>query len=325
MRPLPSAFISLLWVVLSFVLIVGVTTVTGSPTLADLIIHIGIFGLFAVSLNILIGYTGLIAFGHAMFFASGAYGFGLLMQTGHYSIPGAIVVSLGISIVIALVVGVVCLKTREIYFAFLTLAIQMMFYSTILSWVSLTGGDQGLTGGFAKPVFLGLDLTRSGDTFLFITAVVLATLGILWHITKTPFGYALRMIRDNAVRAEFFGLNVNAYRLAAFVIASAAASVAGALMSLYVSSAYPNFGYWTMSGEAIFMIMLGGLNTFLGPLVGAAMLTLLNHYVTQYTQNYGLVLGIVILAYVLVLRKGLLDLIVEKFFPAGRATLRQTK
>src|SRR3546814_16248037 len=85
-------------------------------------------------------------------------------------------------------------------------------------------------------------------------------------------------------------------------------------MSLYVSSAYPNFGYWTMSGEVIFMIMLGGLNTFLGPLVGAAILTLLNHYVTDYTQNYGLVLGIVIIAYVLVLRKGLLDLIVEKFF-----------
>src|SRR3546814_1217739 len=110
--------------------------------------------------------------------------------------------------------------------------------------------------------------------------------------------------------------------LTAFVIAAAAASVAGSLMSLYVSSAYPNFGYWTMSGEAIFMIMLGGLNPFLGPLVGAAILTLLNHYVTDYTQNYGLVLGLVILAYVLVLRKALLDLIVEKFFSNGSVHLR---
>src|SRR3546814_4914794 len=105
------------------------------------------------------------------------------------------------------------------------------------------------------------------------------------------------MIRDNAVRAEAFGLYVNAYRLTAFVIAAAAASVAGSLISLYVSSAYPNFCYWTMSGEAIFMIMLGGLNTFLGPLVGAAMPTLLNHYVTDYSHNYGFVLGIVILSY----------------------------
>src|SRR3546814_939764 len=105
--------------------------------------------------------------------------------------------------------------------------------------------------------------------------------------------------------------------------AAAAARVAGSLMSLYVSSAYPNFGYWTMSGEAIFMIMLGGLNTFLGPLVGAAILPLLNHYVTDYTQNYGLVLGIVILAYVLVLRKGLFDLNVETFFSNGAVHVRQ--
>jgi branched-chain amino acid transport system permease protein len=142
--------------------------------------------------------------------------------------------------------------------------------------------------------------------------VVVLALGLLWHITKSPFGHALRMIRDNANRVEFLGLDVRGYRLAAFVISSAVASIAGAMMALYVSAAYPNFGYWTMSGEAIFVIMLGGLNTFLGPMVGAVILSLLNHFVTAHTKYYGLVLGIIILFYALVLRKGLLDIVLER-------------
>lgn len=312
MKTLPDFATTLLWVVLGFIVAVSGVYLTGSRMVADMVIHIAILGLFAVSLNILIGYTGLVAFGHAMFFASGAYGFGLMMQSGAFSIPVALVLSVVVSFAISLIVGFVCLKTREIYFSFLTLAIQMLFYSSLLSWVKLTGGDQGLTGGFAKPVFLGVDLADQDHMFFFITFVCICTLGGLWHITKTPFGYVLRMIRDNPVRTEAFGVNVSMYRLKAFVIASSAASVAGAMMCLYVSAAYPNFGYWTMSGEAIFMIMLGGLNTFLGPVVGAAILQLLNHFVTAHTPYYGLVLGIIILMYVLVLRRGLLDIIVDK-------------
>lgn len=312
MKQLHPAIASAIWVVASFIVLVALVMLSGSRMVSDLIIHIGILGLFAISLNLLIGYTGMVAFGHAMFYASGAYGFGLLMQTGHFSIPAAMAVSIIGSAVIALLVGLLCMKTKEVYFSFLTLAIQMMFYSTILSWVSLTGGDQGLTGGFTKPAVLGLDMANADQLFMFIIGVILITLGILWHITRTPFGYALRMIRDNANRVEFLGINLQAYRLAAFVIAAAAASVAGALMSLYVSAAYPNFGYWTMSGEAIFMIMLGGLNTFLGPMVGSAILTLLNHTVTAHTEHYGLVLGTIILLYVMGLRKGLLDIVVER-------------
>lgn len=285
--------------------------VMSSRLVLDLIIHIAILGLFATSLNLLIGYAGLISFGHAMFYASGAYGFGLLMQSGQYSVPAAMGIAIAGTAVLALVVGLVCTKTREIYFAFLTLAIQMMFYSTILSWQDLTGGDQGLMGGFKKPVFFGINLTNSDHSYWFIVGVTVLSMFILWHITKSPFGYALRMIRDNAARVEFLGMNARSYRLAAFVIAGSMAAVAGALMALYVSGAYPNFGYWTMSGEAMFVIMLGGLNTFLGPMVGAIFMSLLNHFVTAYTQYYGLVLGVIILLYVMALRKGLLDLLVE--------------
>ena len=300
------------WVAGAIAVLALVPAVLPSPLLRDLIIHSAILGLFATSVNLLIGYTGLVSFGQAMFYACGAYSFALVMRTGAVPVPAALALAVAASALLALVVGLVCTKTREIYFALLTLAIQMMFYNTILSWQDFTGGDQGLTGGFAKPPFLGIDLGRPDHVYYFITAVVVLSLGFLWHITKSPFGHALRMIRDNANRVEFLGLDVRGYRLAAFVISSAVASIAGAMMALYVSAAYPNFGYWTMSGEAIFVIMLGGLNTFLGPMVGAVILSLLNHFVTAHTKYYGLVLGVIILFYALVLRKGLLDIVLER-------------
>lgn len=306
------------WMVAAIVVLAIVPAVVPSPLVRDLIIHSAILGLFATSVNLLIGYTGLVSFGQAMFYASGAYGFALLMRTGAFPVPAAMALAVAGSALMALVVGLVCTKTREIYFALLTLAIQMMFYNTILSWQDVTGGDQGLTGGFAKPPFLGIDLGQPGHVYTFIVVVVILALGFLWHITKSPFGHALRMVRDNAARVEFLGLDVRGYRLVAFVISSAIASVAGALMALYVSAAYPNFGYWTMSGEAIFVIMLGGLNTFLGPLVGAVILSLLNHFVTAHTKYYGLVLGVIILFYALVLRKGLLDILLERVHEARR-------
>lgn len=308
------------WVLASLAVLALLPAVIGSRMVLDMIINIAILGLFATSLNLLVGYTGMVSFGHAMFYASGAYGFGLLMQTGQYSIPAALAISVAGTAVLSFVVGAVCTKTREVYFSFLTLAVQMMFYSSIVTWKDLTGGDQGLMGGFPKLPFLGINLADQDHAFVFITGVVAVSLGLLWHITRTPFGYALRMIRDNAARVGFLGMNVQGYRLAAFVLSSSFASVAGALMCLYVSGAYPNFGYWTMSGEAIFVIMLGGLATFFGPMVGAGILTLLNHFVTEFTEYYGIVLGSVILLYVLGLRKGLLDILVERYQAArGRA------
>jgi branched-chain amino acid transport system permease protein len=127
------------------------------------------------------------------------------------------------------------------------------------------------------------------------------------QVWQSPFGYTLRMIRDNPARANFLGVNVPRVKLGIFVIAGAIASVSGIMLALFVSGAYPEFGFWTTSGEAIFMIMLGGTQLFLGPLVGALLLQLLNHFVTVYTEYHGLVLGSVILLIVLGLRQGVAD------------------
>ncbi len=288
-----------------------IATGAASAGLLDFAIRFAIFGLLAMSLNLLIGTTGLVSFGHAAYFGMGAYSFGLLMQTGAWSIPAAMLAALGLTALLALAVGALCVRLSHIYFAFLTLAFQMMLHSMILSWISLTGGDQGLMGGIPKPAFLGIQLARESHLAVFGLGCLVLSVLALRQVVRSPFGTALRMLRDNPDRAAFVGLSVYRYRLAAFVIAGTFAGLAGVLMSLYVSGAFPSFAFWTTSGEAIFMIMLGGIQVFLGPLAGAAIFLLLNDWITAVTEHHGLFMGAILLVIVLGFRKGLLDVVVE--------------
>lgn len=292
---------------LAFALLALLPLVHPSKALVDFVIRMAALGIFATSLNILIGYGGMVSFGHGMFFASGAYAFGLLMQKAGTSIPVAIALAVLFSAALAGIVGAICVRLKEIYFAFLTLAFQMLLHSLIISWVPLTGGDQGLMGGIPRPPFLGINMADQFHLYVFACAALMLCLLAMRHLMESPFGYTLRMIRDNAPRAQFLGIHVWRVRLAAFVLAGAFASVGGVVMSLFVSGAYPEFAYWTMSGEGIFMLMLGGMSAFLGPLVGTALLLFLNDVVTRFTEYYGLTLGVVILLFALVFRKGVTD------------------
>ena len=295
----------------AFAVMAVAPAVTSNQALFDLVIRCSALTLFATSLNLLIGYAGMVSFGHGMFFGLGAYGFGLIMQRTSIPIPLALLASLAIAAAVATVVGAICVRLKDIYFAFVTLAFQMLLYSLITSWVSFTGGDQGLRGGIPRPVFLGIDLAKYTHLYLFSSAVLIIGLLAMRHVAESPFGYSLRVIRDNAVRASFLGINVWRMKLAVFVIAGTFAALGGAVMSLFVSGAYPEFANWPMSGEAVFMIMLGGLGVFLGPLVGTVLLLLLNDVITRFTEYYGLALGLVILLFTLGLRKGLLDFAVD--------------
>ena len=297
----------------AFAILAALPFLFSSKALLDFVIRCAAFGLFATSLNLLVGYTGLISFGHGMFFGLGAYGFGLLMQRTGVSIPVAFVGTLAITAVIATVIGAICVRLKDIYFAFVTLAFQMLIHSTILSWASLTGGDQGLRGGIPRPAFFGIDLTN--HVHLYITACGLLVIGLLLmrQIAQSPFGYTLRMIRDNATRANFIGIDVWRAKLMIFVLAALFASIGGIIMCLFTSGAYPEFAYWTISGEGIFINMLGGVTTFLGPIVGTVILLTLNDQVTRLTEHYGLILGLVILFFAIGLRKGLMDFVVQWF------------
>jgi branched-chain amino acid transport system permease protein len=289
------------------------------PGIHDIIQKVFILGLFAMSLNILIGYLGLIAFGHAAFFASGAYTLGLFLQSdfvsnlASFSIPVAMLLAVLVSGILATLIGAICIRLKDIYFSFLTLAFQMLIYSIILALVNITGGDQGLMGGFPKPPFLGIDLGKPFDFYAFTIFISIITIVMLRQIIESPFGYGLRMIRDNSERPAALGFSNQKHKLIAFIIAGSIAGLAGSLQALLDVGAYPEWAFWSKSAEPLFMILLGGMHSFLGPLMGALIFEILNDFVTANTRYYGLVLGLVILCFVLGLKKGLLDWILIKF------------
>ena len=291
-----------------------------SPGIHDIIQKVFILGLFAMSLNILIGYLGLVAFGHAAFFAAGAYTLGLFLQSsavnnlGSLSIPVAIISAIFISTLLAAFIGAICIRLKDIYFSFLTLAFQMLIYSIILALVDITGGDQGLMGGFPKPPFLGIDLGKPFDFYAFTIFISIITIVLLRQLIESPFGYGLRMIRDNPERPAALGFNNQRHKLIAFIIAGSIAGLAGSLQALLDVGAYPEWAFWAKSAEPLFMILLGGMHSFLGPLMGAFIFEILNDFVTANTRYYGLVLGLVILSFVLGLRRGLLDWLLIKFY-----------
>ena len=301
----------ILWALAALLILSALPLLTQSRVTLDFVIRLAALGIFATSLNILVGYGGMVSFGHAMFFGSGAYVFGLLMQKTEASIPMAILGAVAFSGLLGLLIGAICVRLKEIYFSFLTLAFQMLIHSVILTWTSLTGGDQGLMGGIPRPPFLGINLSDHNTLYLFACVVGVLCLLLMRVILQSPFGATLRMVRDNAERAAFLGIDVWRIKLYAFILASCMASVGGVLMALFVSGAFPDFGYWTMSGDAIFMIMMGGLHVFTGPVVGAGLLLLFNDVITRTTQYHGLALGLAVLLFALGFKRGIMDFCIE--------------
>ena len=297
-----------LWAVLALLLLLALPLASPSRVVIDFIIRLCAMGLLATSLNMLVGYGGMVSFGHAMFFGSGAYVFALMLQKASVSVPVALLSAVVACTVLAAVIGAICVRLKGIYFSFLTLAFQMLLHSIIITWTSMTGGDQGLTGGIPRPVFWGIDLAQSQHMYVFCCVMAVGGLLAMRLLMQSPFGYTLRMLRDNEDRAAYLGVNVWRVRLYAFVLAGVFAGLGGVVMSLFVSGAFPDFSYWTMSGEAVFMIMMGGIHVFIGPLVGAGLLQIFNDTVTRFTPYHGLALGVVILLFTLGFQRGVTDI-----------------
>jgi branched-chain amino acid transport system permease protein len=311
------------WALAALLFLSVLPLLTQSRVTLDFVIRLAALGIFASSLNILVGYGGMVSFGHAMFFGSGAYVFGLLMQKTDASIPVAMLGSIAFSGLLGLLIGAICVRLKEIYFSFLTLAFQMLIHSVILTWTSLTGGDQGLMGGIPRPPFLGINLSDHTTLYWFACALGVLCLLLMRIVLQSPFGATLRMVRDSSERAAFLGIDVWRIKLYAFILSSCMASIGGVLMALFVSGAFPDFGYWTMSGDAIFMIMMGGLHVFIGPVVGAALLLLFNDIITRTTEYHGLALGLVVLLFALGFKRGITDFsleLLQKFNRKGGKT-----
>ncbi|MDP2626723.1 MAG: branched-chain amino acid ABC transporter permease [Candidatus Rokubacteria bacterium] len=310
----------------------GLLTAVGAAALpwvypSTFLLNVGpqilIMGIFAMSLNLLIGYTGMVSFGHAAYFGVGAYTLGILLQKTAVGLAAALVLAMAVAAGAALVIGFFCVRLGTIYFSMLTLAFAQIVYTIVIRWTALTGGDQGLIGGVrVPPIEVGsLTLTvRSPLTFYYLTLLAAtAAFAAAKVLVDSPWGLLLRAVRDNAHRVGFLGASERGLRLAVFVVAGGFAGLAGALMTLYVGGAYPDFVYWTKSAEPIFMVLVGGMNTLLGPLVGAAILVSLTAVITQYTNLWGLVLGAILIAFTLFLKVGIFDFAVERLRrrPAG--------
>lgn len=283
----------------------------GSRFYTFLATDIAILALFAVSLNLLLGYTGLVSFGHAAYFGIGAYVCAVLMKT--YGVPFAwafIAAGIG-SAAGAFIFGLFCVRSSRIYFSMLTLAFAQIVWAICFKWNSVTGGEQGLSN-VPYPnldwmsVIPGLSELRTGDRYyLLVLLLISAAFFCLKRIVDSPFGRVLAAIRENPERAEFIGVNVQRYQLAAFVVAGTFAGWAGALFGIFNRGVFPDFAFWSKSAEVLIMAILGGMGSFWGPAVGAATLILLNHQITSYTQYWPFILGSILIVLLFVFPGGI--------------------
>lgn len=262
--------------------------------------------LFACATNLLVGYGGLVSFGQGAFYGTGAYVVALAWLHGLTSFWISFIAAPFVGAAVALLVGLIALRTRRLYFALLTLAFSQLLYVIVEQQTSFTGGANGVFGAML-PSFLA----SQHNAYYFTLAVAAAGLLALWKITRSPFGMTLRAIRENRERAEALGVNVFAHQLLAFVFAGAFCALAGALFVVLDQSANPDLLNWTQSGYPIFMAVIGGQFLFLGPALGALIFEQGRDVVLASFADWQLVFGLLLLAIVLFAPDGVLGLLMR--------------
>jgi branched-chain amino acid transport system permease protein len=273
-----------------------------------LAVNILVLGLYAVGFNLLFGYTGLLSFGHAAFLGSGAYGCGIALV--HFGVPwfGAILVGVLLSVFFAAIMGFLAIRTRGIYFAMVTLALSQCVYYLFYQAVNLTGGENGLRGiNLSEIGILGFSVNFLNPTtkYYVILAFVAFALWLFSRLLASPFGAVLEAIRENESRARACGYDVARVKFIAFVISGAFCGLAGALKALHLSIVPIETLHYLTSGQVVMMALLGGMNTFFGPFVGAAAFLLLEDVLTTMTSHWQLVLGAIFVIFVLFFPKGI--------------------
>jgi branched-chain amino acid transport system permease protein len=267
-------------------------------------LDIACWALFAAAVDLLLGFTGLLSFGHAAFWGGSAYCTGLIVLHGGMPFPVAILGGALFAALLALPIGLLSVRLTGIYFAMVTLAFAQMIYFVANQWRDVTGGENGLQG--IPREFLGLDLS---DPFFFYYAglpFVLAGLFAAWRIVRSPFGRVLVSIRDNPARARALGYPVERYRLLAFVLSAALAGTAGGVFAIGHGFAALDGLYWTTSGQVVMMVILGGIGTLWGGAIGAAIVVQLQDFLaTAGFEGVGIVTGSIFIVIVLLFRRGI--------------------
>lgn len=272
-----------------------------------------IYAIFAMSLDLLLGYAGLNSFGHAAYLGLGAYITAYLSSQWETSnllitLPAVVI---GAAL-LALLIGFFALRSSGIYFLMVTLAFAQMLFSVAISWSAVTGGSDGLTGILRPTVGIGAFAYTfaSRESFYYLALALFAlTWWLLARVVNSPFGWTLRGIRENEGRLQALGYATFRHKLTAFAISGALAGVAGLLLAHSQLIASPEMLYWTTSGQAMIMLIVGGAGTLQGPILGAATVRLLRNFISSSTERWETLMGVVFILFVLFARQGLLGLL----------------
>ena len=285
-----------------------VAALANQPFYLDLVRRIMIFAIAALSLNLILGYGGMVSFGHAAYLGVGAYAVGVL---AHYGIHNGFLqwaLAIAASALVALVIGAISIRTSGVYFIMITLAFTQMLYYLGIS-IEEYGGDDGMRLA-VKSQFAGLvDLNDANAFYYLVLAILVLALFVGHRLVNSRFGVVLRAAKSNEARTRSLGFSPYPYRLAAFVIAGAVCGLAGALLVNHTAYLTPEFMNWTRSGELMFMVILGGMASIAGPVLGAFALLLVEDALSGWTVHWQLVLGPLLVLSVLFLKRGLAGLL----------------
>lgn len=278
-----------------------------------------ILGLAAMSLNFLLGFTGVLSFGHAAYFGLGAYGVGLTIK---YLLPSTLAgMAVGViaGTIAAGIIGALIVRLRGIYFAMVTIAFGQVFYFVAYRWNSVTGGDDGLSGWHRMPIDLGfttVDILGSDKALYYLVLVSFAVaVAIMAALLRSPFGRTLLAIRENERRTRFLGIPVDRHIWLSWVISCLFVSLAGTLYALLNNFADPHDLRWDQSGDFVIMAVLGGMRAFWGPLIGAAIFVVLQDYLSSETANWMSFIGLFFVLVVLFFPRGVLGIVQRRAAP----------
>ena len=263
-------------------------------------------GLLATSLNFVLGFGGIYQFHHAVFYGAGAYGAAIMIAKLGYPAWLGFITGPLVAAALSLVIGLICVRLSKLYFGMLQISLGSLVWAIVYRWYGFTGGDDGIHG-IAMPELIGSPF----GSYYFTLIVAGLSLLVMHRILSSPFGSALQGIRDNAVRSQAVGVNVRRHQLAAIVIAGFFGGVAGVLFVVVDNSVFPDMMFWTLSLEITIMALLGGWLTFLGPMLGAAVVVSLRTFVSGVTDYWTLILGILLVLVILFLPEGVLGYVFE--------------
>jgi branched-chain amino acid transport system permease protein len=263
------------------------------------------FAIFACAFNLLLGFTGLLSFGHAAFMGSAAYATGWLVRSGGLSPELGLVAGVLLAAALGLVVGLIAIRRQGIYFAMITLAMAQMVYFVCLQ-VPFTGGEDGLQGVPRGRLFGLLPLNNDLVLYFVVLAIFVGVFLLIMRIVHSPYGQVLKAIRENEPRAVSLGYEVDRYKLLAFVLSTAIAGLAGGLKTLVLGFATLSDVHWSLSGEVVLMTLLGGMGTFAGPVVGAFTIVGLQNYLADRVGSWvTVIIGAIFVVCVLAFRRGI--------------------